>query len=104
MSWRVTDSILVAPGQTVRINFWWDKPGDQGPQWVMAHPMRGEPPTALATERVAKVVDCEIDYVTINGPAEYGCGDPSTAYWWYYADITNDGTEACRFQLEGGGV
>lgn len=42
-------------------------------------PMRGEPPAALATERVAKTVACEIGEVTINGPAHYSCGDPETA-------------------------
>jgi hypothetical protein len=47
--------------------------------------MRGEPPTALATERVAKEVACEIGVITVNGPAHYGCGDPETAYWSYYA-------------------
>ncbi len=105
MGWRVnTPTFYIAPGTTVRINFWWNKPGDKGPQWAMGHPMRGEPPAALATERVAKVVACEIGQVTINGPAHYGCGDPSTAYWTYYVDITNDGSEACHFQLEGGGV
>ena len=70
----------------------------------MAHPMRGEPPAALATERVAKTVNCTIGQVSINGAAQYACGDPNTAYWEYYADITNDGSQGCRFQLEVGGV
>lgn len=104
MGWRIDNpSFYIAPGQTIRISFWWDKPGDQGAQWAMGHPMRGEPPTALATERVAKAVACEIGVVTENGPPQYGCGDPNTAYWTYYADITNDGTEGCNSQLEGGG-
>jgi len=105
MGWRVNNpSFYIAPGSTIRIDFWWDRPGDMGPQWAMGHPMRGEPPSALATERVAKVVACEIGQITINGPTHYGCGDPETAYWRYYADITNDGPEAFNFQLEGGGV
>jgi hypothetical protein len=87
------------------MNFWWGNPGDdKGPQWAMGHPMRGEPPTGLATERVVKTVDCSIGSVTINGPAEYGCGDPGTAYWRYQVDIRNEGVSGCRFQLEGGGV
>ena len=105
MCWRINSPIFyVATGSTVRIDFWWARPGDRGAQWAMGHPMRGEPPAALATERVAKTVACEIGRLTINGPAQYSCGDPETAYWEYYADITNDGPEACRFQLEGGGV
>jgi len=105
MSWRVSSpSFYIAPGVTTRILFSWGAPGDKGPQWAMGHPMRGEPPTALATERVAKTVACTIGKLTINGPAHYGCGDPKTAYWGYYADIRNDGSEACNFQLEGGGV
>jgi hypothetical protein len=104
MGWRVSSPIYIAPGSTIRIDFWWDAPGDKGPQWAMGHPMRGEPSSPLATERVAKVVNCEIGQITINGPAQYGCGDPTTAYWSYYVDITNDGSEGCNFQLEGGGV
>ncbi len=105
MSWRVNNpTFYIAAGAKIRIGFSWGHPGDKGAQWAMAHPMRGEPPTALATERVAKEVACEIGKVTINGPAHYGCGAPETAYWSYYVDITNDGGEGCRFQLEGGGV
>jgi hypothetical protein len=105
MGWRVTSpSFFISPGSTIRIYFWWSRPGDKGAQWAMGHPRRGEPSTALATERVAKTVDCEIGQLIINGPAQYSCGDPSTAYWEYYADITNDGSNGCRFQLEGGGV
>jgi len=105
MGWRIGSPVFyIAPKTTVRIQFWWNAPGDKGPQWAMGHPMAGEPPTSLATERVAKAVACEIGQYTINGAGHYGCGDPKTAYWQYYADITNDGTEGCRFQLEGGGV
>jgi hypothetical protein len=105
MGWRITNPIFtIGPGQTIRIDFWWPKPGDEGAQWAMAFPLRGEPSTPLSTERVGKVVACTVVSVTINGPPHYGCGDPETAYWEYYADITNEGLEACRFQLEGGGV
>src|SRR5262252_4410948 len=99
MSWRGSIPFYVAPGEMIRISFWWTQPGDKGPQWAMGHPLPGEPPTALATERVAKTVDCGIGVIRVNGAAHYGCGDPETAYWKYYADITNDGWEACRFNL-----
>lgn len=104
MSWRDNSVYYIAPGATIRINFWWPKPGDKGPQWVMAHPLRGEPSSGLATERVAKKTSCTIGKMVINGPAQYSCGDPQTAYWSYYVDIKNDGSSGCRFQLEGGGV
>jgi hypothetical protein len=68
----------------------------------MAHPIAGEPSSAIATERVAKYVACRVGYVTSEG--DYGCGDIDTAYWGYYVDLRNDGTEGCRFQLDGGGV
>jgi hypothetical protein len=38
----------------------------------------------------------------VNSEGDYGCDDPSTAYWRYAADFTNDGVNGCRFQLEGG--
>jgi len=104
MGWRINSpAFYIAPGSTVRIDFYWNQPGDKGAQWAMGHPIKGEPPAALATERVAKQVACGLGTITVNGAGHYGCGDPETAYWQYYADITNDGPEACRFQLEGGG-
>jgi hypothetical protein len=111
MAWTMNGSggtafvLYIAPGNTVRVSFAWDHPGDMGPQWVMAHPLRGEPPSAIATERVAKTVDCEIGSLTVNsGVHYYGCGDPNTAYWGYYADLTNDGSEGCNCLVQGGGV
>lgn len=105
MGWRISNPVFyINPGETVRVKFWWGKPGDKGAQWAMGHPLKGEPPTALATERVAKTVQCTIGKYVINGSGHYGCGDPDTAYWEYYADIKNDGMEGCKFQLEGGGV
>jgi hypothetical protein len=105
MGWRVDTPVLsVAPGATIRIGFAWPHPGDKGAQWVMGRPLPGELPVALATERVAKTVGCEIGQVIINGDARYRCGDTRTAYWEYYVDIRNDGSAPCRFQLEGGGV
>jgi hypothetical protein len=105
MGWRVNSpTIFVSPGATVRIGLAWKRPGDKGAQWAMAHPIAGEPPVNLATERVGKRVDCEIGVVRVNGPAEFGCGDPKTAFWSYFVDIRNEGTQGCRFQLEGGSV
>lgn len=100
MGWRAGD-FYVAAGATIRASFWWPHPGDKGAQWAMAHPKAGEPPCSLATERVGKSVACEIAWV--NSEGDYGCV-ADTAYWTYYADIKNDSSTGCRFQLEGGGV
>jgi hypothetical protein len=106
MSYRIPSPILyIAPKATIRVGFGWSKPGDAGAVWAMAHPIRGEPRSPLATERVAKLVDCEIAKVVAGVPPKYySCGDPNTAFWLYYADITNDGNQGCRFQLDVGGV
>jgi hypothetical protein len=106
MSWRDnSQDFWVAAGATTRILFWYGDPGDdQGVQFAMGHPMAGEDPTSLVTERVAKSVDCTIGSVSINGAAHYGCGDPASAYWQYWVDIRNDGGSGCRFRFEGGGV
>lgn len=106
MSWRVASpTFYLAPGATTRIEFWWGDPGDdKKAQWAMGHPMRGEYNCRLATERVVKRVSCEIGRVVINDEARYSCGDPATAYWRYQVDIRNEGSNGCRFQLEGGGV
>ena len=86
MGWRVTSpSYYVAPGSVIRMAFWWNKPGDKGAQWAMAHPMAGEPSSALVTERVAKRVDCEIGVIIINGPPSTGVGTqgpPTGATTW----------------------
>jgi hypothetical protein len=66
----------------------------------MAHPLPGEPSSFLITERVMKSTGCRVAFV--NSEGDYGCDDPSTAYWRYAADFTNDGVNGCRFQLEGG--
>lgn len=103
MGWRSGKTIYIAPGQIVRIDFWWKAPGDKGAQWAMGHPKSGEYGT-LATERVGKKARCSLGKLTINGPASYSCGDPETAYWRYFAEIRNLDTGGCHFQLEGGGV
>jgi hypothetical protein len=104
MSWRVgSPTFYAAPGATIRIAYSWGKPGDKGPVgdgspngWRTAHgPCHGAR---------GKRVDCTIGSITVNRESHYGCGDPKTAYWSYYADFRNDGSEGCRFQLEGGGV
>ena len=103
MAWS-TGNFYIAPGATIRINFWWPRPGDRGLQWAMAHPLRGEGSSILWTERGGKRVQCEIGRLVINGPATYSCGDASTAYWDYFVDIKNDGSSGMRFTLTGGGV
>ncbi|HVO75889.1 MAG TPA: hypothetical protein VMT35_17835 [Ignavibacteriaceae bacterium] len=103
MRFRMSSFSYIGPGVTVRHSVWWSHPGDKGPIWLMAHPMKGEPSSEIITERVMKITNCEIGKITINGDAQFGCGDPDTAYWWYAADFTNDSSNGCRYQLEGGG-
>lgn len=107
MGWRVSSpTYYIAPGQTVRIGFWWKAPGDRGAQWAMGHPIDGQSEAALATERVAKVVSCQFDSLSQNaGVHFYECSDPGTIFWTYYVDIKNDNqAKAASFELEGGGV
>jgi hypothetical protein len=65
--------------------------------------MPNEVEAYLWTERVAKVLECEIGQVTINGPAEYSCAQAGSNYH-YEVDIRSEGADGCRFLLEGGGV
>jgi hypothetical protein len=103
MAWRMGNMFSIAGGQTVSIGFWWPPGDDKGPQWVMPHPVPGEPDVPLVTERVAKKLVCEIGQVTINGPATFRCVGTGSSYE-YRVWITNDGASGCKFQLEGGGV
>jgi hypothetical protein len=104
MAWRLDDIFYLAPGATFRIEYYYgDQGDDKGPQWAMGHPISGPALTALATERVMKVLDCSISKLEQNGAAVYSC-DPGSLYWLYQVDITNLGTGGCTFQLEGGGI
>ena len=95
--------MYIKSGDTLRISFWWSHPGDKGAQWAMGHPLAGEHAVGgLTTERVGKSGECAADEVTSEG--DFACGDLSTAYWWYYADITNEGSLGVKFQLDVGGV
>jgi hypothetical protein len=103
MAWRMGNIFFIAPGATISITFLWPPGVDHGPQWVMPHPLPGEPETWLVTERVGKKLICEIGQVTQNGEAQFRCVGTGSNYE-YRVWITNDGKSGCRFQVEGGGV
>jgi hypothetical protein len=93
----------LGPGASTRVNLWFGRLGDdQGAQWIMAHPLRGEPPTELVLSNFSKSIDYEIASVTINGAPEYGY-DASTAYWRYHVTVRNAGSAGVRFNVQGGG-
>jgi hypothetical protein len=93
----------LAPGASTRIYLWFGRVGDdRGAQWIMAHPLRGEPPCELVLSDFAKSIDYEIGTVTINGPAQYGY-EPSSAYWRYHVTVRNTGSRGVRFNVQGGG-
>lgn len=104
MGWRVDDPILyIAPESTVRVNFWFSpERRDVGAQWAMGHTL--ERPATLITERVSKEADCEIGRIIFNDPPQYSCADTGPWRWLYHAYITNEGSQGCRFKIEGGGV
>lgn len=94
---------FLAPGGAVRIEVWFGDPGvDKGAQWIMAHPLRGEPPTELVLSDFAKRIDYEIGWVRVNGAPEYGY-EPKSAYWRYRVTVRNAGTRGVRFNVQGGG-
>jgi hypothetical protein len=94
----------LAPGASMRIWVRRGDPGDdRGAQWIMAHPIRnGQPPTELVVSDHSKVLDYEIGTVTINGPPEYGY-DPNSSYYLYQVTVTNWGSSATLFNVQGGG-
>lgn len=103
MGWNA-GNFFVAPGSTIQIQFKWGSGDDKGPQWAMAHPVAGEPESALlVTERVGKKHVCVLGRLVINGPGQYSCAGTDSNYE-YRVWIKNDGSDGCRFELEGGGV
>lgn len=94
---------FLAPGASMGILVWFGDPGnDQGAQWIMAHPIQGEPPTELRVSNFAKILDYEIGWVRVNGPPEYGY-EPSSFYYRYAVEVTNLGSQGVRFNVQGGG-
>jgi hypothetical protein len=94
----------LAAGQAMRVNVWFGDPGDDhGAQWIMAHPLgNGQPPAELALSDFSKILDYEIGTVTENGPPVYGY-DADSRYYRYGVTVTNWGSSACSFSVQGGG-
>jgi hypothetical protein len=94
---------FLAPGASIGILVWFGNPGDdQGAQWIMAHPIRGEPPCELVVSNHSKILNYSIGTVTINGNPEYGY-DPNSFYYRYGVTVTNAGSQGVRFNVQGGG-
>ena len=101
MAWRNVGSFYLAPGASARCRIWWDPPGDKGPQWIMAHAVKGQNPTELIVSDHAKKLDYSIGWVRSDGAR--GFVDDSY-YYEYLVTVTNAGRQGVVFSLEGGGV
>ncbi len=46
---------FLAPGASIGITMWYGDPGDDhGAQWIMAHPILGEPPNSTSSIKLQK--------------------------------------------------
>jgi hypothetical protein len=98
-----TGPFFIAPGASLGIVVWFGDPGDdRGAQWIMAHPIQGEPPTSLRVTDFTKSLDYSIGTVTENGDPVYGY-DPNSAYYRYGVTVTNLGNSGVHFNVQGGG-
>lgn len=104
MAFRMPRIFFLAPGATMRVDFHFGNPGeDRGTVVATAHPLAGEPPTNLVTERLVKRVDCDPQGQRSTEPPTFFC-NAADAFWRYAVDVRNEGRQGCRFQIEGGGV
>jgi len=101
MAWRNVGRFYLAAGRSVNCWVSWNAPGDQGPQWIMAHAARGQEPTKLAVSGHAKKLDYGIGWVRSDGSSGW---DHDSIYYTYWVKVTNEGTRGVTFSLEGGGV
>jgi hypothetical protein len=93
----------LGPGESTGLVVWFGDPGDDhGAQWIMAHPLKGEPPTALEVSGFQKILAYSIASVTQNGAPQYGY-DADSAYYQYAVTVTNRGSQGVRFNVQGGG-
>ncbi len=95
----------LGPGESTGIVIWFGdryESDDHGAQWIMAHPLKGEPPTALEVSGFQKILGYSVGWVTQNGGTQYGY-DPDSAYYEYKVTVTNRGTQGVRFNVQGGG-
>ena len=92
----------LAPGQSMGLEVWFGDPGDDhGATWIMAHPLDELAATALQVSGFYKRRAYTIGVITENGSPQYGhAGD---SYIRYGVTVTNIGTEAVHFSVQGGG-
>lgn len=101
MAWKDVGLYYLGPGQTVKVGVFWSAPGDKGPQYIMAHAKKGEPPTELEVREYSKVLDYSIAWTRSDGT--YGW-DYDSIYYEYCVTVRNLGSFAVLFSLQGGGV
>lgn len=101
MAWRNVGSYYLAAGQSGRYWVAWPAPGDEGPQWIMAHAAKGQEPTELVVTDHAKQLDYELGWVRSDGASGYHY---DSLYYRYLVTVTNQGSHGVTFSLEGGGV
>ena len=101
MAWRNFGAFYLGAGQTARYWIAWGAPGDQGPQWIMAHAAPGQDPTELVVTDHAKRLDYELGWVRSDGTRGFV---ESSRYYHYLVTVTNRGSRGVTFSFEGGGV
>jgi|SRR5436190_10767689 hypothetical protein len=91
----------LGPHQSTDITMWYGNPGDDhGAQWIMAHPLKGQPPTALQVSNFRKILGYEIAWVNSEGDSGF---DKESAYYRYAVTVTNLGNQGVFFNVQGGG-
>jgi len=100
MSFNNVGSIFVAPGASVRLELWWDAPGDKGAQWIMAHAAKGQPPTELMVSEFSKRLDYSIRWVNTAGMSGW---EKDSYNYKYLVTVKNLGAYGVWFSLQGGG-
>jgi len=81
----------LGPHQSTDIIMWYGNPGDDhGAQWIMAHPLKGQPSTSLQVSNFRKILLYQDEWV--NSEGDYGY-ETDSAYYRYGATVTNLGAE-----------
>jgi len=94
--------IFLGAGQSVRITIWFGNLGDDhGAQWIMAHPIAGQPPTELRVSDFSKILHYSHTGVTSDG--EFVVDALDSYFYRYGVTVTNLGKEGVFFNLQGGG-
>jgi hypothetical protein len=93
----------LGPYASMAVAIYFGKIGDDhGAIWIMANPIKGQPPTTLQVSDFTKMLDYSVKSVSINGDPVMGF-DPKSAYYWYGCTVTNLGPDGVFFNLDGGG-